>query len=177
MRAPFVIIAGALALACTTVGPSPQRQGELRDVVQTDNGQMYRTTPDYAITGALPKPIDEAYAAMLLAYQKLGIETTTNDPNGRSVGNMAVLVVHRFNGEDLSRYFECGRDALGTPRADHYRITFAVISTLVADGPTATKVETLVTARGTDPGGGGSDLYCSTTGHLENEIVKTARQE
>ncbi len=176
MRAPFVIIAGALALACATVGPSPQRQGELRDVVRTDNGQMYRTTPDYAIDGALPKPVDEAFAAMLLAYQKLGIEATTNDPSGHNVGNMQVQAVHRFNGEDLSRYFECGRDALQTPRADRYRITFAVVSTLTADGPTATKISTLVTARGTDPGGG-TDVYCSTTGHLENEIVKTAKQQ
>jgi hypothetical protein len=177
MRAPFVIIAGAFALGCATTGPSPQRQGELRDVVRTEDGLMLRTTPDYAISGALPKPVDESFAAMLLAYQKLGIEATTNDPGGRSIGNMAVLAVHRFNGEDLSRYFECGRDALGTPRADHYRITFAVVSTLMPDGPTATKVETLVTARGTDPGGNGSDVYCSTTGHLENEIVKTAKQQ
>jgi hypothetical protein len=176
MRVAFVIIAGALALACATVGPSPQRQGELRDVVRTDNGQMYRTTPDYAITGALPKPVDEAFAAMLLAYQKLGIEATTNDTGTHSVGNMAVLAVHQFNGEDLSRYFECGRDALGTPRADHYRITFAVVSTLTKDGPTATKVETFVTARGSDPGGS-SDVYCSTTGHLENEIVQMASKQ
>jgi hypothetical protein len=177
MRAAFVSIAGALALGCASVGPSPQRQGELRDVMRTEDGVMLRTTPDYAISGALPKPVDEAFAAMLLAYQKLGIEATTNDSGSHSVGNMAVLAVHRFNGEDLSRYFECGRDALGTPRADHYRITFAVVSTLTKDGPTVTKVETLVTARGVDPGGNGSDLYCSTTGHLENEIVQLASKQ
>jgi|HubBroStandDraft_6_1064221.scaffolds.fasta_scaffold24264_3 hypothetical protein len=175
MRAAFVI-AGAFALGCATTGPSPQRQGELRDVVQTEDGLMLRTTPDYAISGALPKPVDEAYAAMLMAYQKFGIEATTNDTGSHSVGNMSVLAIHRFNGEDLSRYFECGRDALGTPRADRYRITFAVVSTLASDGPTTTKVETFVTAKGTDPGGG-SDVYCSTTGHLENELVKTAKQQ
>lgn len=138
---------------------------------------MFRTTPDYAIIGALPQPVDEAFAAMLIAYEKLGIETTTNDSGSHNVGNTAVTVVHRLNGEDLSRYFECGRDAFGTPRADRYRITFAVVSTLSASGPTATKVATLVTARGTDPGGNGSDVYCSTTGHLEAELIKTAKQQ
>jgi hypothetical protein len=177
VRAALVCTAGAFALGCLATGPFPQRQGELRDVAQTVNGQTIRTTSDGAITEAIPKPVDEAFAAMLLAYQKLGIATTTNDSGSHNVGNMAVTVVHRFNGEDLSRYFECGRDALGTPRADRYRITFAVISTLAADGLAGTKVETLVTARGTDPGGNGSDLYCSTTGHLEFELVKTASQQ
>jgi len=169
-------MAGAFALGCATGSANPQRQGELRDVVQTEDGLMLRTTPDYAIQGAIPKPVDEAYAAMLLAYQKLGITTTANDPDNRRVGNLAVTVVHRLNGEDLSRYFECGRDALGTPRADRYRITFSVMSTVAADGPTAANVQTMVTAHGTDPGGG-SDVYCSTTGHLELELVKAAKLE
>lgn len=177
MRAAFVGLAGALALGCVTASSSPQRQGELRDVYQTEDGLMLRTTPDYAIKGDVSRPIDEAYAALLLAYQKLGIETTTNDPVGHNLGNTSVDVLHRFNNEYLSRYFECGRDPLGGPRADHYRIRFAVISSLRPDGPSNTKVETLVTARGSDPGGDGADVYCSTTGQLEALLIKTAKQQ
>lgn len=176
MRAAWVGLAGALALGCATGSSTPQRQGELRDVIQTEDGNMLRTTPDYAIQGAVQRPIDEAYAALLVAYEKLGIETTTNDPAGHNVGNTAVNVLHRWNGEDLSRFFECGRDAFGTPRADRYRITFSAISSLTADGTGETKVETLVTARGSDPGGNGSDVYCSTTGHLEGLLIKLAKQ-
>jgi hypothetical protein len=175
MRAACLSLAGAFAVGCVSVGPSPQRTGELRDVVQTEDGLVLRTTPDYAIKGGLAKPLDESFADMLIAYEKLGIQTTTNDSGAHTVGNMQVTALHRLNGEDLSRYFECGRDGLGTPRADRYRITFTVISTLSKDGPNATKVETLVTARGTDPGGNGSDVYCSTTGRLENELVKIAK--
>jgi hypothetical protein len=164
-------------VGCVSANPSPRSQGELRDVIQTENGQIYRTTPDYAIKGGLAKPMDESFAAMLLAYQKLGITATTNDEINHSIGNTAVLVIHRLNGEDLNRYFECGRDAMNTPRADRYRITFSVMTTLFADGPGVTKVETLVTARGTDPGGDGANVYCSTTGHLENEILKTAKEQ
>ena len=177
MRAAFVGLAGAFALGCITASNSPQRQGELRDVVQTEDGQMLRTTPDYSIRDAIPKPVDEAFAAMLLAYQKLGIQTTTNDVDGHSVGNMSVTALRQFHGQDLSRYFECGRDAFNTPRADRYRITFSVVSTLAADGPGVTKVETLVTARGNDPSGNGNDVYCSTTGHLEALLIETAKQQ
>lgn len=177
MRAAFVGLAGALALGCATGSSTPQRQGELRDVVQTEDGLMLRTTPDYAIKGAMPLAIDETFAAMWLAYQKLGIEATTNDPVGHNLGNTSMTVLHRFNNEDLSRFFECGRDGFGTPRADRYRVTFAVVTSLRADGPGATRVETLVTARGSDPGGDGQDVYCSTTGHLEALLLKTAKQQ
>ena len=176
MKATFLILAGAFAVGCASAGPTPQSQGQLRDVVQTENGLILRTTPDYSSRDDLAKPSDEAYAAMLLAYQKLGITVTTNDPVHRTVGNAEVLVVHRLNGEDLSRYFECGRDAMQTPRADHDRITFSVMSTLSADGSNGTRVETLVTARGTDPSATGTEVYCSTTGHLENELIKAAKQ-
>jgi hypothetical protein len=177
MRAAFVGFAGALVVGCATTGSSPQSNGELRDVVQTEGGQMLRTTPDYAIKGRVARPADEAFAGMLLAYQKLGIEATTNDPAGHTIGNASVTVLRRWNGEDLSRFFECGRDAFQTPRADRYRITFSVATTLAAEGTTDTKVQTLVTARGTDPGGNGGDAYCSSTGHLEGLLVKMANQQ
>lgn len=177
MRAAFVGLAGALALGCATASSSPQRQGELRDVVQTEDGLMLRTTPDYAIKDAIAQPIDEAYAAMLLAYQKLGIEATTNDPVGHNIGNTSVRVLHRFNNEDLSRFFECGRDPLGGPRADRYRVTFSVVTSLTSTGKDDTKIETLVTAKGVDPGGDGQDVYCSTTGHLEALLLKTAKSQ
>jgi hypothetical protein len=145
-------------------------------VALTENGAFIRTNADRAIEGDIALPVDEAFAAMLLAYQKLGITATTNDPDTHRVGNMTVSVVHRFNGQDLSKYFECGRDAFGTPRADRYRITFSVVSRLAAEGTADTQVETLITARGTDPGGQGSDLYCSSSGRLELELVAAARQ-
>lgn len=175
MKVAFLGLMSALALGCATATSSPQRQGELRDVVQTEDGNMLRTTPDYAIKGNLARPVDEAFAAMLVAYEKLGIETATNDPAGHNLGNTSVTVLHRFHDEDLSRFFECGRDAFGTPRADRYRITFSAISSLFTDGAGDTKVETLVTARGSDPSGNGSDVYCSTTGHLEAELLKVAK--
>ncbi|HZS58444.1 MAG TPA: hypothetical protein VFA43_04190 [Gemmatimonadaceae bacterium] len=177
MRAVFVGLAAAAALGCATAGSSSQSTGELRDVAHNENGQMLRTTPDYAITGSVSRPVDEAYAGMLLAYQKLGIEAAINDPVNHHVGNTAVNVLHRWNGEDLSRFFECGRDAFQTPRADQDRITFSVVTTLGAAGTADTKVETLVTARGTDPGANGSTVYCSTTGHLEALLLKLANQQ
>jgi hypothetical protein len=117
------------------------------------------------------QPVDEAFAALLLAYQKLGIVTATNDPVGHHIGNTSLTVLHRWNNEDVSRFFECGRDgATGTLRADRYRITFSVMSSLAAKGARETRIETVVTARGTDPGAGGS-VYCSTTGHLEALLI------
>ena len=177
MRSALVGLAGAVALGCASAGnPSPQQQAGLRDVAQTENGVILRTTPDYAIRGELPLPIDEAFAAMMLAYQKVGIELKTTDTGTHSLGNRTVSVVHQLHGQDLSRYFECGRDPMNGPRADHFRITFAAISTLTADGPSDTMVETLVTARGTDPAGA-TDVYCSSTGHLEAELIKIAKQK
>jgi hypothetical protein len=176
VRAAFVGFAGALVLGCATANSTPQSPGELRDVAQSESGKIYRTTPDYAIKGSVSRSVDEAYAGMLLAYQKLGIEATTNDAANHRVGNPAVNVLHRWNREDVSRFFECGRDAFQTPRADRYRITFSVVTTLVADGTDNTRVETFVTVRGSDPSGSGSDLYCSTTGHLEALLINLAKE-
>lgn len=174
MRAAFLCVAGAVTLGCATAGTIPQ-QGQSRDVVQTENGDMLRTTPDYAQTDYVVEPVDEAYANLLLAYQKLGIEATTNDPVGHHVGNTSVALLHQFNHQSLSSFFECGRDGFGTPRADRYRIVVSVVSSLAADGANGTKVETMVTARGIDSGGTGTDVYCSTTGHLEALLIKMAR--
>jgi hypothetical protein len=174
MRAAGFVLAVSLTCGCVSANPSP---GALpyRDVATTEDGSVIRTTSDYAIKGSLNLPLDEAYAAMLLAYSHLGIEATASDSGSHVVGNTSVTVERQFLKENLSRYFECGRDAgLGTPRADHYRITFSVFSTLRASGTSATNVETLVTARGVDPGGNASDVYCATTGRLEAQLLRAA---
>jgi hypothetical protein len=175
VRPTFVAVLGVLACGCLSASPGPPQPAAAREVMTTEDGSILRTNPDYAIKGTINLPLDEAYAAMLVAYSKLGIEATTNDSGAHVVGNASMTVVHQFQREDLSRFFECGRDALGGPRADHYRVTFSAISTLTAVGPQATEVETLVTAKGSDPGGNGSDVYCSTTGHLEAALVRAAR--
>lgn len=174
MRPTFVVLASSLLWGCVATNPAP---GTLpyRDVATTEDGSIIRTSSDVAIRASLNLPMDEAYAAMLLAYSHLGIEATTNDSGSHVVGNMSFTLQGAFHHENLSRYFECGRDAaLGTPRADHYRITFSVVSTLRPAGTSATNVETLVTAKGSDPSGNGADVYCSTTGHLEAELLQAA---
>jgi hypothetical protein len=178
MRASMVGVLGALAIGCATTGcattNSVSQPGGPRDVALTENGTYIRTNRDYSVEGVIARPIDEAFAQMMLAYSKLGIPTTTMDTGGHLLGNTAFSMQHRFNGEDVSRYFECGKDATGFPRADRYQITLSVVTTLRAQGPSETEVETLVTARGRDNGGTGADLYCSTTGHLETQLHKAA---
>jgi hypothetical protein len=171
---PLVAIVSVVALGCASSTPQPNT-GALRDVSQTENGQIIRTTPDYAIQSGIPLPVDEAYAAMMVGYSRLGIPTTTSDEGHHVLGNGAYSVTHRFRGENLSRFFECGRDGLGVPRADRYELTVSVMSSLAPDGPQNTKVQTLVTAKGSDPTGDGQDVYCSTTGHLEAELIDATR--
>jgi hypothetical protein len=175
VRPTFVAVVGALACGCVSGNQGPPQTAASREVTTTEDGSILRTTPDYAIRGVINLPLDEAYAAMMVAYARLGIEATTNDSGGHVVGTTSMTVVHRFRDLDLSRYFECGRDAVGAPRADRYRVTFSAISTLSADGPSNSKVETLVTAKGSDPGGNGSDVYCSTTGRLEADLIKATK--
>jgi hypothetical protein len=168
-------------LACATSGQAPE--GGLRDVTEsmtTDNntrGKQYIifTNADVGAQSVVRAPLDSAYAAISGAYKVLGLDVKTADPMAHTVGNKKIVAMRTLLGKRLSAYLDCGLDpALGVPRADEYRVTISMVSSLAAKDPTNTIVTTLVTAEANDLATSASSVYCSSTGTLERMLLRSA---
>ena len=133
------------------------------------------TSSDLGMLTTVPVPLDSAYNALAKAYATLGLPVTTNDPAEHTVGNRHVVVLHKMMGRKLSAYFSCGIDAvMGWQRADSYKVSFSMVSTLSKNDAGSTRVVTLVTGTASDIATTASDVYCSSTGVLETALLNAA---
>jgi hypothetical protein len=133
------------------------------------------TTSDLGMLTTVPVPLDSAYSALTKAYATLGLPVTTNDPAEHTVGNRHVVVLHKMMGRNLSAFFSCGIDAvMGRQRADTYKVSFSMVSTLTKNDAGSTRVITLVTGMASDIATSASDVYCSSTGVLETALLNAA---
>jgi hypothetical protein len=140
-----------------------------------DGAHIAYATADLGEQAVVSAPIDSAYASLVVAYQSLGVDIKTSDPAQHVLGNRHIVVMHSWLGSRLSAFFSCGNDpAIGTPRADSYRMTISVVSTLSAKDAKNTTITTLASAQGNDLGTSASAIYCPSTGKLERSILKAA---
>jgi hypothetical protein len=179
----FVVCAMTLAaMGCASKGGSPP-EGGIRDVAETPTGNgngrqgahIVYSDADLGDQTIVPAPLDTAYAAITTAYRSLGLEIKTSDPSAHMVGNQHIVVMGTWLGSRLSTYFSCGLDpTIGRPRADSYRLTISVVSTLSAKDAKDTRVTTLVSAQANDLATSASAVYCPSTGKLERTILRAA---
>jgi len=166
------LLALAAASAPVLAQGSQYASGPLGHAVEVDNpegGAIYVT--------ALPKPANEAFEALQIAYANLKIPTTTVDPGHGMVGTVQWNVPHRLGGRELSRYFDCGSGR--GQSADELTIKLTIQSSIAPDSAAGrSALSTTIMATGTDPGEASSHpLQCQTTGQLEtrvsDELMKT----
>jgi hypothetical protein len=183
----FAVCLGALGLAaCASSapegglrnnGPIPVSNGATKQRTSTGKGLSVAnsyTSADLGMSTVVPAPLDTAYTALTKAYLSLGLQVS-RDPGAHVVGNDHVVVMRNMLGRKLSAFFNCGMDAvIGSPRADTYQVTFSVMSTLSAADAGHTRVITLVTGQAADLATSASAVYCSSTGLMENTLVRAA---
>jgi hypothetical protein len=164
---------GLLVLAlvgCASAGtrapdPSPP---PMQKVLIADQRLVTTSLPGNARVVVKATP-DKVWPALLKAYAALGVTIEILDrPTGR-VGNARFQKMHRFAGQPLSKFLNCGNTFSG-PAADSYRMTLGVLSTMrtVSDG---TEIETQFSAEGQNIEGASHDpVSCASTGALEERL-------
>jgi hypothetical protein len=183
----FVMCLSTIALAaCASTGATTN--DGLRQVGQTETvtssystGQaggtshtLY-TTSDLGVETVVHGALDTAYRAMTRGYLSLGVDTKTRDDAAHVVGNKHLVAMHSMLGHPLSAFFNCGIDpTTGVMRADKYRLTISVVSTLGPAPQGATLVTTKAWAQAEDLATSASSVYCSSTGLIERSLVQAS---
>ena len=160
----------------TLVGEQPPR----REFVAVGD-EVVRLEPSVARTlhEDLALTVDQAWGALPLAYEALGLSLTTLDSEQRRVGAGGQRVQGRLKGAWMSRYVDCGTAANGLPHADAYAVTLDVLSQVEGRADVAAaSVSTTVKAVGRPASVSSSNFVnCTTTGALERRVAELVRAE
>ena len=117
---------------------------------------------------------DKAFAALLEAYESRGITVNLVHSEARILGARDARVSRRLGKSPLSRYIDCGRDAMASPVADSYLVTLTAVTRVKpTEGEHSTLLtQVLATARSVNTSG--TVIRCGSTGRLEREINTAA---
>lgn len=122
--------------------------------------------------------VDDTWKALGPAFQDLGYK---GGPSGSANDRVYMtswlrLAGPLYEGEMNSAYFECDRSPLGTPTADSYELTFAVLAWVAPDKPTGSIVRILVNGSGRDRANPSAMVACAGTGKLEAMFMQAIQR-
>ena len=120
-------------------------------------------------------PVDSVWGALAQVYQALEIPVTIFLSDQRVIGNQAAKIRRRLQGEQLTKYFDCGSSA-GMQNAATYAITMAIRTQLLPDPTGGTTIVTRIDATGVNPNFSNTPVSCSSTGALELRIAAMVRE-
>jgi hypothetical protein len=169
------------ACATTTAGGSGATTAE-----RTDN-RVTMSTPDGTVVDVqthttletrsvhVPVAPPELWRAIALAYADLGIPLAAFDSTQMYIGNPGLAITNgRLQRERMSRYLNCGSDAMLGPLADRYDVRLNVVSR-VRPAQGGSMLETQVSGDASQRGVSGISVNCASTGVLEERLANAAR--
>jgi hypothetical protein len=184
----LVLALALVAAGCASGGgsarPTPVYttipEGEIVEgrLLGTDVGS---TALSYSVRSAIPGPVDAlpgpTFTAVQLAYENLELPIAAIDTLNGRVLTAPIQKSGRFVGEKLSKWVDCGQDAQGFERADSYRITMRIGTSVGRKAENGkTTIQTLVTADARGAGVRTDRFDCRTTGELEKRILEETRK-
>jgi hypothetical protein len=120
-------------------------------------------------------PVDRVWAVLPAVYQELGLETSTNAERRTAMGG--ATFTRRFQGENATRFFDCGMGQFGSQIAANYTIRMTV-STTVNPGASGSgsRLDSMIEAfaRSND-GANAVAAQCRSEGRLEQLISDRVR--
>ena len=117
-------------------------------------------------------PVDRVWSAMKTAYDSVGVPVTSMDQASHTIGNNSMRVRRRLGDVAMSKYVNCG-NVQGVQSADAYEVVGSVVTRLEApDGPSRTRLTTLVDFQGRPMTIAAEFTRCTTTGQLEKRIAE-----
>lgn len=175
---PFAFCAFVAGCASSGAGtPVDQTRPQMETIqVMTANGvamPMAMVHDESSYGAAVPLPLNQAFLALRVVYDSLGIPVTTLDPTRHSIGNNSFRIRHLLAKVPLSRYINCGTTQ-GGPSADSYEIILSVTTTVTQKGDSAL-VMSRVDGQGRPQSVAGDYVHCATTAQLETKIASMVR--
>jgi hypothetical protein len=138
-----------------------------RVLATTDVGTI-RTHEMLGSDSTVEAPPDSAFAALMAAYQDLGIDVKLLNPGTHEIGNRRYTKMYDVAGVRMSKYVGCGSTETG-PVADSYRITMSLVSRVTPSG-TGSRIDTQLTAFAEDIASSKGVISCTSLGGLEQRI-------
>ena len=183
MKRLVVLAAAALLAGCSgNAPPSTQTVRSTTSISTTGmEGSATTTIDSYSDVGGSSHQVaaapDRVWEVMPAVYQGLGIAVGTSLPDSKTIGNVRLDLNRVLAGQPLSTFVNCGEGPTGTPVADSYRVTMALLTTLAPAGNGATRVETRVNASAVNRAVSGARVNCATTGRLEALIAERIKNQ
>lgn len=165
----FVIAACASRSVGTSVGEGGDR------VVAVDErlGTSVRVHNDgNSSRVVLAASADSVFAAVTSSYAMLRVPVTYSDRASGVQGNRKFTVSRTFNNQPVATWLNCGDDPFGGPNANSYPVTISLVTGAKASGGSSTVLETILSGYTYKQGGNTGQIYCASTGALEQQIAK-----
>jgi hypothetical protein len=172
---PSIVLASLSLAACASAGPSTG--GATRETrIESPKWSMdVRTTQGAAAPAqALSATPAETWRAVAAAYKELGIPLTVADSATHVIGARNVPVRRQLADERISHWLDCGTGAMGLKNADAYSVSLSAMTTVTAQAPGSTAVQTVIEASAAGDGSSEGRVRCASTGQLERRIVDLA---
>ena len=119
---------------------------------------------------------DAAYAALIAAYETVGIPLSYKDDARRRAGNIGYKARRQAGKVPMRFAVDCGEDLSG-PKADSYEITMSVESSVGAgETPGTSTLLTVVNASGKPVSFSGAEVTCTTKGEIERRLQKAVAE-
>jgi hypothetical protein len=174
MRRSIVVFGLAALAACgpanATVGGGAATPETVR-ISGPGGGAIRVTSSADADVAEIPYPIADAWKALPLAFDSLGLVIGAADKANYVVGTNGQKVRRQIGGVPLSRYIDCGSTQIGAS-ADSYEILLYVRAQLRSDNPNGSSIRTMVEAMGKPVNFSQEYSQCSTTGRLEKKVAE-----
>jgi hypothetical protein len=183
MRSPtFLTIASGLfallSLACASAQVETA-QSPVEGMTRTSEtlaGQFghtdFRRGDDGTMVAKVLAPAPAVWEAMVAAMTLRHVTPTIFDRPAGRVGDTSMVLLRKWNGHQLSHYFNCGSTITG-PRADEERIRAVLLAQLTRmTGDTiAVAVHFSGGATPINSGSSGTPAQCTSTGRGESELL------
>jgi hypothetical protein len=175
MRA--ITVLGILLLSgCSSTGSAPPASQTLRIVDAGGGATQLTVTPSSDPNSVtLSHPAEDVWRVLPAVFETLGLPVTERNSTTRVIGNPGHKVRRQMAGVRLGQYVDCGR-MQGTPSADTYELTLAVITRVVPAENRTSVLQTTVQATGQPLNFASSSVNCWTTRRLEARIAELVRQ-
>lgn len=161
----------ALAIGGCASGSVVNQNGDPL-LVMVGNGADLRYYKDVrVITDSVAGSPASHWAALQAAYSNLGLPLTARDGAVFAIASQNAQFSGTFGNEPMSRIVDCGIAAVGSQRANDYRVWLTVASQLQPSG-TGTTLRTSVVAKAQDQSSSTAPIQCGSTGALEAKIAK-----
>lgn len=176
----YLAALGVLALcACARSNPSLTPSTVTQPTrIQTENAntstvyEIRRVNDNRAFTRAVGASREATWRVLAPLFGEMGLPVTGLDTAAFTIASDAEAR-RRFLGSPLDTYLDCGiSGATRAPIANSYAVRLQVASLLKAVDGGNTEVQLLVRGHARDPVNSGPALPCTSTGRLEQRIMK-----